>query len=127
MTKKPEVAAPWINPAKAPAITQPLEESNELPQINVATDNPFAPKVREPAPERKPTLRPDGTPMWGPFVTFVQKHAAIITQVRYPDPLGECIDTIRKGIRVYDHEEAMVRHIDGQWVTWADAQAIDRA
>lgn len=82
----------------------------------------FAPKPKaQVAPEPEPFPMGDA-PSWGDLVRFVQKHGNLIIQVRYPQPKGECIDTLYRGVTVFRHETCQLRHNVEGWIDWADAQ-----
>jgi len=89
----------------------------------IAQKSPFAPKAKAPemkAPEPFPMT--EDTPSWGEFVNFIRKHGDKIVQARYPQPRGECIDTLYRGVQVFPWATSEVRHIAHGWVGWSDAQ-----
>lgn len=89
-------------------------------------DRKFNPFKDKPPVEQATAPEPfsiDGAPSWGDFVKFIMKYGNVIAQARYPQPRGECVDTIWKGVRVVAHEKCQILHTKYGWVDWADAIA----
>ena len=123
----------------------PDEQADNLPDAFAARDEferkagDASPFVAPPTPDRKfnpftdkpPVEKADeaqpfsleGAPSWGDFVKFIMKYGNVIAQARYPQPRGECVDTIWKGVRVVAHEKCQILHLQYGWVNWADAIA----
>lgn len=104
---------------RRPGDASPFEqEPTPDRKFNPFKDKPPVEKAAEPEPYSL-----DGAPSWGDFVKFIMKYGNVIAQARYPQPRGECVDTIWKGIRVIAHEKCQILHIKHGWVDWADAIA----
>lgn len=89
----------------------------KTPQPGEKGFNPFIHKVAPPPPIPVEKFdEQDGLIGWGAFVKFVQQHKEII-QARYPNPRGDCIDTIYKGVPVFNHPTVEYRHKDHGWVS----------
>lgn len=89
----------------------------KTPQPGQKGFNPFIHKVAPPPPIPVEKFdEQDGLIGWGAFVKFVQQHKEII-QARYPNPRGDCIDTIYKGVPVFNHPTVEYRHKDHGWVS----------
>lgn len=89
----------------------------------VAQKSPFAPKPKAKSNTKEVEVFEMGdAPLWGDLVKFCQKHGDVIIQARHPQPRGEAIDTVWRGVTVFAHATTEVRHIKHGWVTWADAQ-----
>lgn len=89
-------------------------------------DRKFNPFTDKPPVEKAAEVEPfsmEGAPSWGDFVKFIMKYGNMIAQARYPQPRGECVDTIWKGVRVVPHEKCQILHLQYGWVDWADAIA----
>jgi hypothetical protein len=86
--------------------------------------NPFTQPPPKPAP--KPSEldyeKPDGTPSWSAFVSFILKHGDQINRARYPGPMGPVVDTIWQGVPVENYASAQLHHKVYGWVTWNDSQ-----
>lgn len=88
----------------------------------VTQKSPFAPKAKPKKVEEKIEFEvTENDPSWGEFVNFCRKHGEHIIQARYPKPLGECVDTLWRGITVFAHETTQVRHVKLGWIDWKDA------
>ena len=88
----------------------------------VKQSSPFAPKPKAPVEAKPEPFEMGDAPSWGDLVRFVQKHGNIIIQVRHPRPLGECVDTLWRGVTTFAHPTCQLRHKDLGWIDWQDAQ-----
>ena len=84
--------------------------------------SPFAPPPKPKAAAEAPKFEMGEAPLWGDLVRFVQKHGDVIIQVRHPQPRGEAVDTIWRGVTCFAYETCELRHVKHGWVKWADAQ-----
>jgi hypothetical protein len=85
--------------------------------------SPFAPKRPKTQAEVDAEQYPMGdAPNWGDFVRFIQKNAEHIIQARHPQPRGEAVDTIYRGVTVLRHPTCEIRHKTEGWISWEDSQ-----
>jgi hypothetical protein len=84
--------------------------------------SPFAPAPKAPEVEEKPVYEMGDAPTWAEFVNFIRAHGNLIHRARYPQPRGECIDTMWKGVTVLAHPTCEIQHVQYGWVSWDDAQ-----
>lgn len=111
-------------------LDQNAQETSGI-EVPIPITSPFAEKISTnpfkatPVPKAAEVLEyevKDHHPTWLEFVRFVQKYGDKIVQARYPKPMGT-IDTIWRGVQVFPHPEAEVRHITEGWVSWEVANA----
>jgi hypothetical protein len=129
------------------------KSSNPFKPPEPNQSNPFAKRViREAEPNQIAWMVPEGTPTWNEFVKFVMEHGDHIRRVRYPNPprnavmiaemnrmdrirqvRGEAqvisarpvavIDTVWKGVPVFDESRCMIEHEKYGWAEWSDCQS----
>lgn len=119
----------FIIPKQAPQGEAPPDRTAKLEALQaslsgqpVKQSSPFAPKPVEKKAVEVEKFEMGDAPDWGSLVRFVQKHGDVIIQARHPQPRGECIDTIYRGVTVFPYETCQLRHKTLGWVTWQDAQ-----
>jgi hypothetical protein len=125
---------PGAVPQAAPSLANPFDLTHMAPEhsqspfednYNVdppARRSPFLP----PPPEEVAAVpstheRPEGTPDWAIFASFIQKHGDQIIRAQYPTPMGEVVDTIWCGVPVTDGPAAVILHKRAGLVSWAEA------
>jgi len=84
--------------------------------------SPFAPKPDDYVEDEKPFYEMGDAPDWSEFVKFVRDHGNLVHRVSHPQPKGDCIDTLWKGVPVIAEPECRLQHVQYGWVSWADAQ-----
>jgi hypothetical protein len=128
------------------------KSSNPFKPPEPNQSNPFAKRViREAEPNQIAWMVPEGTPTWNEFVKFVMEHGDHIRRVRYPNPprnavmIAEMnrmdavnhargqyvvdarpvavIDTVWKGVPVFDAGQCMIEHDKYGWASWEDCQS----
>lgn len=112
----------FVAPVPDPIPPSPQEIRAALHHETVEQKSPFAPKAKPKADAQEEVFEMGDAPSWGDLVRFVQKHGDDIIQVRYPQPRGECVDTIYRGVTVIRHPATELRHKTLGWITWEDAQ-----
>lgn len=117
---------PVFEPVADPIPPSPEERAaaikSAMTNEPVSQKSPFAPKPKVKAEAEPEPFEMGDAPSWGDLVRFVQKHGENIIQARYPQPRGECVDTIYRGVTVFRHPTTEVRHVKLGWITWEDAQ-----
>jgi len=118
-----QVAEPAFNDD---AFRQMMQSSN---LGSKAKSNPFAAKKAVPVaePVTQEINRREGTPAWSQFALFICKHGQVITKARYPFPMGECVDTMWRGVPVTHWETAEVFHKTEGWIDWETAQSTEES
>jgi hypothetical protein len=119
---------------RAPSVA-PLRGSKGNPFLEPKANerNPFARKAEAPqAPSQ--TVWPDDSPgmlsrpSWRELVNFVLEHGKDIQRVRYPNPpvgvgahgASTVIDTVWKGVPVWNAGKCEIEHVKYGWTDWAD-------
>jgi hypothetical protein len=58
----------------------------------------------------------EAIPAWIDFVAHITKHGDKIIQARYPNPRAEVVDTIWRGVPIFDSETVEYRYLSGGWI-----------
>lgn len=111
-------------------------KSNPFGPAPVNPKNPFTRSVASSEAKPSETVMfdvPDGTPSWRELVGFVVEHGKDINGVRYPNPprnaevatqgWSTVIDTVWKGVPVWNGERCEIRHSRYGWTSWEDCQS----
>lgn len=126
-TTNSPVPPPWQAEPAFALTPEYVEALTNKPKVNPFTAPPPPPK---PFPPEELFDRSESTPPWGTFVQFIMKYGEKIDRAEYPNPPRYdpsypvdrpiTVDTLWKGVPVFNAPAARVHHIAEGWVDWAE-------